>query len=386
LLFPFGYLGAQITYPALGYLINNEGDTLVGTLNLDNEIILSREVKFQASVGNTEVEVYTPMDLQEFGFKGSGKIYRKIRHQYHDFDREEDIEENRMAQILYEGPYELYRLGLFGNEYFKIVTGIPPWVYYLKTPDGDMVKLEITERQITGVYSRISEKYRGSLKYVMRDWPEAIAAIDNITYTDEDLVELLNKYLAYTYPDFTPSGKLAVKKTTKFKHFAQLSWVPSPAVQNKNFVNNCFGFSYFFRTFNPAVDNSFEIGLGLEYLKFNYDEGQDNEPFRLDGGWAIRIPVWADYYVTKGKKVQPFLKFGLIASLLAENGEIQETETIILPGGQIQIVPVGYVTYLGRSPRILFGVGGGVNVGRLRVDVQYEKVMRFVFNVGYRLN
>lgn len=184
LLLSFGDLSAQIPNLTPGYLINNEGDTLVGTLNLDNEIILSREVKFQASAVSTEVEVYTPVDLQEFGFMESGKIYRKIRHQYHDFDKEEDIEENRMAQILYEGPYELYRLGLFGNEYFKVVTGIPPWVYYLKTPDGDMVKLEITERQITGVYSRISDKYRGSLKYVMRDWPKAIAAIDNITYTE----------------------------------------------------------------------------------------------------------------------------------------------------------------------------------------------------------
>lgn len=197
---------------------------------------------------------------------------------------------------------------------------------------------------------------------------------------------MLHKYLAYTYPDFTPPGAITTKETTKFTHFVQVSWVPSPAVQNKSFVNNCFGFSYFFRTFNPAVDNSFEVGLGLEYLKFNYNKGQNNEPFRLDAGWAVRIPVWADYYVTKGKKVQPFLKFGLIGSLLAENGEILETETIFLPGGQVQVVPVGYVPYLGRSPRIHFGVGGGVNVGRLRVDVQYEKVMRLLVNVGYRLN
>ena len=386
LFLPFGYLAAQIANPAPGYLISNEGDTLVGTLNLDNEIILSREVKFQSLRDSTEVQVYTPIDLQGFGFTESGKAYRKIRHQYHDFDKEEDIEEDRMAQILYEGPYELYRLGLFGNEYFKVVSGIPPWVYYLKMPDGTMVKLEITERQITGVYSRMSDKYRGALKYVMRDWPQAITAIDDITYTDEDLVELLNKYLAYTYPDFTPPRAIVPKKTTEFAHFTQLSWVPSPAVQNKGFVNNCFGFSYFFRTFNPAVDNSFEIGLGLEYLKFNYRDGQNNEPFRLDGGWAMRMPVWADYYMTKGEKVQPFIKFGLIGSVLAENGEIRKTETIFLPGGQIQIVPRGYAPYAGRSLRIFFGVGGGVNIGRLRMDVQYEKVMRLLFNVGYRLN
>ena len=378
---------AQIENPAAGYVITTQGDTLRGVLNLDNEVLLSKGVYWQAEAQTGQVTYYTATDLQEFGFDASARTYCPVVHTYTRNDDTLQQSATRLARVLYDGPLKLFRLGVPSDEFYKVLEDIPPWAYYLQTEQGEYVKLEVTEKQLNSTMGYPYAKYKGPLKYLMRDWPSAVNRIEKTRFTDEDMVELVVDYIRFKYPDNDTGKEFERKKVTKYSHFLQLTYGGwSGDYEQENALTSTFGGGYLLKAYNPFVDNSFELAVGLEYLILNYADAQANQTIRFSEGWMMRLPVYAEFYLTnKWKNVQPRLFGVLLPTYISREGERLRTETIIV-NGMPEEVPVGFFPFSGNDVAVRFAGGLGVDLyQRFRVDVQYEKHLGFLLRAGVQL-
>lgn len=191
-------LAAQIPNYQPGYYIISSGDTLSAQLSQEGSFYLSRNIRKQNADGS--VETLTAGSLRGFGWPDQGLHYEQISHTYAT-EAGEKIATPRQALRLVDGPNQLYRLEQQPEEYFQALSDVKNHVYYFRNEGGETFKLERIEEQSTESRFRVLEKYRGALRYLMADWPEADRRIERLTFRDENLASLLEDHNNFLFPD-----------------------------------------------------------------------------------------------------------------------------------------------------------------------------------------
>ncbi|MGB3548496.1 MAG: hypothetical protein WBA17_16100 [Saprospiraceae bacterium] len=301
------------------YYINLAGDTVNGMINRDNDLLLSKRILFNKNLKSNDVIELSPERTQSFQFTDSGLRFVSIPHSYTITFTEFQVSEQRFAQQLVSGYYNLYTLDRTEKEFFKALTDVSSYTYYLEH-EGEFVELARREEMMSESTFRIVGQFKGTLKYLLRDWELAPAIIDKMEYREEELISLIFDYNSRIAP--------ATARTEKTRLSSRLRSVEAGVFGTRYLRKNSLfdseyglGATIYFSRF--ANSNSISVGLGIEYIRGDFIEDRTS----LTGGGRIttttfipveqfRLILNSRFYLTRQEQqVKPFVSFALIPEI-----------------------------------------------------------------------
>lgn len=374
-LLPFVQMYAQSANPEKAYYVDAEGDTIHTTINLDSDEMLSKQIRVWTSDKFFDHQKIRAENILSLGFPNQGLVFVQLDHEIPDNeDVSKKIGVKRLAKRLITGPVQLYELHISRAEQNTLYADLPPFVYYLQTADGNFFRLDQEEkRQGSGQQFQVVEKFKGVLRYALRDWDKADALIDRTRFSRESLSKLIYQYGKFLYPDQYEREKEKSKETTViqlsfrllgasgYKATGVLSSSPESASLTALGGGAMLEFS------NRAISNNLVIGIGLEYLAFL---GSVDDPFNTDeaiitDGGLLRIPLDLKVILNQKAKIKPFLNAGMSAIIKPKLVGLN------LPRSEV--------------PTIRYHLGAGVDVGKFSLFYRKGWTIKNTIGLSYRL-
>lgn len=252
-----------------GYIVDNNGDTIVGTIEYQNAKKLALGCKFKNAMG--VVSDYSPQDLKAFRFDDGDYFVSKNHGQNRYF-----------FQMLVEGKMSLYFLYDNGE------------CYYIQKSDSQLVELIskvniINENDIE--YVNHTNNINGVLKYYMQDVSSIYPDINKITNLNKkSLVAIVKKYNDIICPD--NQCVLYVNKLPMLRIDIEPMW-GMIKYDGDDYYKNQFGLNAYlgFRTFD-----NFRFNSGLFYTN-TMDET------------ILRVPLQIQYKY-QAYRLQPKISVG----------------------------------------------------------------------------
>lgn len=366
-----GQLSAQVNNFQPAYYLDLQGDTISASISQDGDLFLSKFIKVKTNGSDRMVEM-RPLEILGFGFPEQDLHYRKLMHTYVP-ESGEKIEVPRFARRLVAGYYDLYRLEQFAGEFNRKLSKVPSHTYYLEKPSGETFKLEQVEETVTGTKYRIIDRYKGGLKYLMADWELARKEADKLSYSDEDLVGIINRY-NHGKKEMNVPIKLP-KESFKERKIRFRGILPIGTLGKNHAHKNGFGGSLSYAFYNPRFSNSVQIGIGIGFFHSNFGESRiDIYNIQDESLLAIRAPLYFDYYLSRVGEFKPKVKILLVPSFVSAKRFVLSSQ---LPGR--------FPRTLNRedqinTPAFFYGAGIGVETKNIEVNLIAERSQFLAFN------
>ena len=304
-LFAFAGLFAQGQVLSPGYIINNQGDTIHGFLNLrsNNENALSCQfVKDQGG----KITEYKPFEINGYRVENE-KFYVSKEVSI------EGVQQKIFLEYLVNGIADLY--------YYKEGTQD----FYFIEKNGKTYQLSNKDKSYTdskgrAEYSMKTNQYIGVLSYLYSDASNFSPQIRNTQFSYKSLIRTTKGYNQLICKDSTC---IDYTKNVKTKVYLEPNVGIGYSVMNYKYSNdviNAFALSSgaYLRLSPPFFSKQWNTLIGINFLKTKY-EGIINDN-KLGGGvymdhrinldlLAIQIPLMIEYSLNK-EKIVPFMFMG----------------------------------------------------------------------------
>lgn len=270
-----------------GYIINTQGDTLLGQLEYRNWSEGPERIKF--TYLNSDPVWFTPRDLKGFGTEGDHFVSAVVSVEKLSSIRKKATDslylgletDTVLLQVLIKGPKSLYqhlRGGL--NQYFYIQLADSVALLRYKENVGFSYHMEQKIQGLDAIHKPITS-YQYQLQDYLGDSPFAIQKLAKTTYTRSSLMHLFATY----YSGRTPSPSF-VREVEKIKtSFAVLIGANATTVSFQSTDKERLNKSGFGISLNPLVGVQVEL---------NFPHG--NRQFSLVGEVVFTAMGWSGSY------------------------------------------------------------------------------------------
>lgn len=385
-LFCTNFIYAQLSSPEKASVVLTNGDTLSGMINRDSDFKLSKGITFINNQDNSAPIRLKPADLQEFTFLNTLKTFRVITHNYRDIDTETKIEEKRMAYVLFEGYVKLYKFYIEPGESGGVATEKYPYVYYIQKSGPKPFKLSYLVQRLDDGTHRFIPKYKTDLAAIMSEWPDVTYRVKTLKFNDQSMVKFVAAFSEHMRPENPGVTLMSSTKERRVYHRVKLQSALSSNVPDNAYFDLAYGGGYYFTTSNPEKSNSFDVGLGFEFLNFQYRTGQEAELSRTYSGVGFRVPFLAQFYFSKQSFVKPYLHFSFTPSTTVFQREEFIIEYELTPNGDLREIVLGYIPMEDRTTNIVLGAGLGIEMGRWGLSYKYERALQHLISLECKLN
>ncbi|WP_205503198.1 hypothetical protein [Rufibacter psychrotolerans] len=332
------YSFAQADFFEPGYVIVR-GDSLKGFIERTDETKLSVAVNFKEN-SSSAVRHYAVGELEGFGFPKDGLHFAPVPAQIRSISATETT--TRYAKKLVTGYTSLYKLQLPRTEQAQEYLKDNEHVYVLKkdTTFYTLAQYEV----LTDNGYRVDKRYVGLLISLLNDCPTiAPASLHKVSFKDAALAPLISKYNSCKDP-----ASANIAHTYKAK--AMVKWGPEAGyatvyAPNKDAFltdkdaflgGNGYWAGISWDIVAPNVSRRFSTKLGLNYLNIRYDylsrtrNGYSVKPYEVkEQRHMLRLPIGTQYNFNNapGKKISPFVNFGLTAQFSA-NSDFKQKDMV----------------------------------------------------------
>ncbi|MBN1180854.1 MAG: hypothetical protein JXB49_01110 [Bacteroidales bacterium] len=189
-----------------GYVITNKQDTLYGQIKYMGPARNSLECHFIPK-GSLNAIVYTPEDI--FGYRFTNGNYYVSKTFTID-----KVENMQFAEFLVDGIADLYKIYYNGNQEYFLIKNDTTSVFINAIASSFITENEMRERDKCDLLNK------GSLKYVMQDYPSIYSRIDQLHYDDRSLINIVKDYhsgvcnsyecIDYTKRNFRPDMHVGI--------------------------------------------------------------------------------------------------------------------------------------------------------------------------------
>lgn len=290
------------------YIVNYEQDTLAGIIK--GRVDLSKQILFKPE-GQTDFQVYTTEDIQEFYVEGSLYKARKV-----------PTEQNRTLFLvcLVEGKLNLYQ---YKNTYFVAKAG------------DVLIELEKKE-MYTANYHKEDKRYIGILRYLTADCTSLQDKIDHTKYGGNSFIKLITTYNHCAVSDHTTktydkSFQLKVQKGIKAGLVVSDMVYPSSGgryyecnFQTKTGYTAGVFLNLFYKertSFQPEILIT-QKGASVRKISSNVYVDDEYADFSFT---YLQIPIHF-YYTFPAKKIRPFVGAGGIFGYALAKNAYRETK------------------------------------------------------------
>jgi hypothetical protein len=329
-----------------GYIVSDQGDTIVGLIGVRNNNQNSRSCVYRANEESKPKE-YLPTDIKAYGLD-NGLIY---------ISKQIDIQgvmDYHFLEYLVNGTVDLYYL-----EYLNLG-------YYYIEKDNILKQLSKEDKEILidgHRYIRESKQYIGVLNYLYGESPEMKSSIQNAAFTHKSLINITKEYHNNMCPD---EECIVYKKSIKKR-------IVLEPILGLNYAKFNFDYDYdanikpaigcYIKIFPAKHNNFFSVNTGLIYssnnYKYTYRRNTDDPYIGIDANVkfnTLKLPLNFEFTL-KGGKFQPQIDFG-IASIYLSDQSYDKTSSTYVEGNIIGSPITYYDQYVD-----FFRVYRAVNLG-----------------------
>ncbi|PHI20321.1 hypothetical protein CEQ90_09040 [Lewinellaceae bacterium SD302] len=358
------FLFAQVSNPQSGYYVNTTGDTIRTTINRDNDETLSKGIFV---INGNEQRAIKTNSVLAVGFDDPPADFRPVKFVAKQEDGLEKDTVIRLARVLIDNDLaELLQLRVGGYDYSGRYTNTPPYVYYLRLPEGRQYFLEQEETNEGEGFYKLRDHYKGVLKFAMREWPNAPARIDKLQFQEKQIINLVGAYLNEMHGGFklekdeNRMSSLTVSKRISVAGNSRLK------LEEETIENFGLGTAFEFIFHDPGVANNLYLSVGVEYFQLFTGDTDDFIPgqIRANGGIAS-LPLSTRIYLTRGKAIKLFFNGGMNFTLF---------KSIETNGPDYD------------PPPFRFTFGGGLDWKRLGVFYRRARFLRNTVGVSYNID
>ena len=295
----------------LGYIIENNNDTIYGNIEFEGSIINSGQCKFISLTDNTP-HIYYPGDIKAFRFN-EGKYFISREIQVND----------KMQTVFLEWLIK-------GKASILSYTPMRSNRYFLLTESDSLIELSNNTQNIergTTSYNVKRHEYIGTLKVQFKDCPSIQEDIDKIALTSKSLIKITKEYNDRTCPG--ENCLIFEDKNRKVRFQAGLSLCHISSQLNLNngtdakiSLSNSMGVGLDINITNlPLLSPKFSLssqvmyyGILYRYESPTYSWIDETRLFHID---HLRIPFQLNYKLLY-KKFTPFFSLGITTNLRFE--------------------------------------------------------------------
>jgi hypothetical protein len=304
-----------------GYVISNDFDTIYGFIDMKSNYHNSMFCEFRQEE-NSEPKTYNPGEIRGYRIENT-KFYvsRKITMN--------GGEKTVFLEYLVNGIVDLYYLKDIATDYYFI--------------EKDGVLNQLTNEEIpvkvgNVSYTRESKKYVGILNILFKDSPQTLTKIPATGFGYNSLISITKDYHNNVCKD---QVCIDYTKSTKVKIWLEpyigirLSWTTIYGSPAKSYCLRPNG-GINIRFIPYRINTAWSINSGLFYVSDSFSKNFITTPGDYPCYTGIKysmigIPI-ALTYTFPGNKVQPFISFGYINSLIINYSgtkkEYQQTGTL----------------------------------------------------------
>lgn len=241
LIFSSKFLSVKAQFgPNIGYYITSTNDTVKALFKDDPQKKLTYQVTCFDSTNQDWVKIY-PGQIEKFYIQQGERFYES---------EQLDLATNKQTKVflrcILDGYLSLYSVALGSNH-----------EYYLKDTTDSLIKLEYSENK-EDYYVKENKKYRGQLKYIMRDKPELYDDINKTDYKKEQLIQLFENYNKLAEKDY----QLYYKNRIELLKNIQIGGFYMSNLRD-------FSCSFYGEVFNPDFSKHSSIRIDLNYCQVN---------------------------------------------------------------------------------------------------------------------
>lgn len=371
-------LAAQVN-PQKGYIITNGNDTIYGTIDYLTDARNAKECLFQKK-GENEYKPLSPMDIKGYRLAGDGIYY--VSRMFNDGERPELL----FAEFLLQGGVSLYRYYHDDCNYFGFV-------------DSDGREVVIRDDKLNsdmGSYNAKLQERRQKVQEVnalMHQDHTIASRLWKMDLTSNDLTNLVRRYDEQYCTDlgdcvvFKYDKKKASAVSRRFYVGAGVSYASyeAPSYTDhmlKSYSGNTYsgvaptfiaGADFLFPRFSRFLMAQLELSFTPHRYEASKVMLEDGDPKMSIDELAARMGV--AYMFCPASRVRPFIKGGLH---LAWNMGIKEKDVRFKTSDRQTVVETTVVEKTGdlvyaNETRIGFYLGGGVDIGHIRVSALWKK-------------
>jgi hypothetical protein len=282
-----------------GSIINNNGDSIVGLIKIQEEIKLKDFCQFKENK-ESKAKKLTPEEIKSFRFKNKYYVSKRIY--------KEGKPVSVFLEYLVDGNVDLY--------FMRDKAGIH---YYVQSEKDSLSELLNTSKLVVveGVqYNKDFKEYTGTLNTVLKDYPPIFSDILKIKFSHKDLVKLIKRY-----NDEACSDQVCIVYSKNIKPTTYIGFKVGASCLNPGFTSFSDLTSYWKDLdfgFVNVLSYSFLISqknlFGSNNLSQNLSVGFSNDIYRstyytIDYK-TISIPFYFSYYFPIDS-FRPFVNFGL---------------------------------------------------------------------------
>ena len=366
---------AQVEDYRAAYYVGEDGVRYEGLANYDKDYLLSKRILWKANPTAAPAEI-PARKVREFSFAGEDRVLESFNYTSVSRSGRDTVRERRLGEVLTRGTVDLLRMERSREEYFSLYGDQygPTTALLLGRKDGDVYRLERREKQVedsrlqvnSANKVRVVDLYKGALRYMMQDWPQAAGRIENLPYLPSAIFKIINDYNRYKDPTVAEAELDQTRTRTKPQHYLRLAGGPSARSGSAVVSSSLAGVGYAV-AFNPSrQSNALRVSVGGEYFTF-FNDPVPNQSRLLRPADVVRFRAQADYLFTRSGKLLPYVTVAVLPLVL----EGFRNNTEVVRGSSI-----GAFSFAG---------GGGVDVGRVSVQIQYDNLLGVVGHLGYRL-
>jgi hypothetical protein len=307
-----------------GYYVDNKLDTTFGYLIMNAFETNAKYAEFSATI-EAKYQKYFPNDIKEYRFN-KGKYYISKEISY------EGKKQQCFLEYILKGKLNLYFLYKDGVEHYflqkendTLVQLKNEMIYY----DWDEnKKAYVVSASKTVQKYRMSEEYKGTMKYLLKEFPSLRNEIDKTNLTHKSLTKIAKKYHQLTCDN---EECIVFEKQKKRKVFIGISTglskiavynffdKQSPGFKDNNGIS--YGVNVEFQTL--ALSNNLYFVSGLYYANYAMnDKYPENRHYSFNTG-QIYLPLQFKYY-WQFNRIWPFLGIGASGSTF-HNSTITKT-------------------------------------------------------------
>ena len=201
-------LQAQLGSFKDGYIVLTNNDTVYGQIRKKNDISLSFEVQFKSLKATDTAKIFSPFDLNSFGFLDDQINYKSL--DFYNRINSKKIYSRRFAKQLISDYVSLYKINLAKEETnytyetvlsYAYVLQIDTNYYSLTQEESAFKQVEFRSSYFNNqlfhrmpTYSILKKHYYGVIKYLFYDCPKISNAIRYVDFYDKDMIKIIEKY------------------------------------------------------------------------------------------------------------------------------------------------------------------------------------------------
>jgi hypothetical protein len=400
LIFGSQYIYAQSNYKQ-GYVITNEGDTVIGWIDYRTDRMNSQACRFKKDIMNKTAETYVPGQIAGYRFLEEGKFYVT-----------RTIEINGLPQTVF---LEYLLQGIMNLYFLSDETTNLNYYIFEDKKDGKMTYVTKHPNQMIqgddgSYYNKKDMRYRNELAYTFRDYDLIKKETGKLNFVHNSMIGLAKDY----HNQVCTTGEECIEFETKLdKNYVEVHYSISGGIERQLFKYERLdlNFNPHFAPFIKAgVDFSVPRWMKSLSLSFNVYLTDIDQSYKgnIEGPWMwnywdysfkayqVGVDMAAKYTYPKGK-IRPSCHIGLdlynttfgkkiysYAEFINPEDNTVSSETIVNEGFSKNVSSHDYYVFE------TVNAGAGINFlvrkkQFLFLNVNYKMSMRnWQLEVGYR--